>query len=66
MQAGFIGFGLLVNLGFVQKFIAAQRVFLPDVLLMLWLSENEILPMSKGIIQRGLYLVSFIWLALSS
>lgn len=36
MQAGFIGFGLLLNLGFAQKFIAAQKVSYPDLLIMLY------------------------------
>jgi hypothetical membrane protein len=137
MQAGFIGFGLLLNLGFVQKFIAAQKVSYPDLLIMLYglaillsgffstapfipgvsysaqesnlhsvfattagiafslgilyrlvtaptpaekwqhalflvlvmgtsllfgLSESEIIPVAKGIVQRLLYLVSFLWL----
>jgi hypothetical protein len=140
MQAGFIGFGLLLNLGFAQKFIAAQKVSYPDLLIMLYglailfsgifstapfiqgvsysvqesnlhsffattagisfslgifyrlvtaptpsekwlhtiflvlvmgtsllfgLSENGLLPVAKGIVQRSLYLVSFIWLFLS-
>ena len=140
MQAGFIGFGLLLNLGFIQKFIAAQKVFYPDLLIMLYglaillsgffsaepfikrlsysvqesnlhsffatlagisfslgifyrlvmastpgerwlhalflvlvmgtsllfgLSENETLPLAKGLVQRSLYLVSFLWLFLS-
>jgi hypothetical membrane protein len=140
MQAGFIGFGLLLNLGFVQKFIAAQKISYPDLLIMLYglaillsgffstepfikglsysvqesnlhslfatvagiafslgifyrlvtaptpgekwmhgifllvvigtsllfgLSENGLLPVAKGIVQRSLYLVSFIWLLLS-
>ncbi len=139
MQAGFIGFGLLLNIGFVQKFIAAQKISYPDLLIMLYglaillsgffstepfikgvsysvqqsnlhslfaqiagfaftigifyrlvtaptsgekwlhaifflmvmgtsllfgLSENGILPIVKGVIQRSLYLVSFIWLFL--
>lgn len=140
MQAGFIGFGLLLNVGFIQKFIAAQKVSYPDLFIMLYgfaillsgffstepfiagvkysaqesnlhsmfatiagisfsigifyrmviatspaerwehaiffmlvigssllfgLSENNILPIGKGIIQRTLYLVSFIWLFIS-
>jgi hypothetical membrane protein len=140
MQAGFIGFGLLLNFGCAQKFITAQRVFYPDLLIMLYgltillsgffstepfiqgvsysvresnlhslfataagisfslgilyrlvtaptlgekwlhaaflvlvigtsflfgLSENGVLPVAKGIVQRSLYLVSFIWLFLS-
>jgi len=140
MQAGFIGFGLLLNFGFVQKFIAAQKVSYPDLLIMLYglailfsgifstapfikgvsysvqasnlhsffattagisfslgifyrlvtaptsaekwqhaiflvlvmgtsllfgLSENETLPLAKGLVQRSLYLVSFLWLFLS-
>jgi hypothetical membrane protein len=137
MQAGFIGFGLLLNLGFIQKFVAAQKVSYPDLLIMLYglaillsgffstepfikgvsfsvqesnlhslfamlagisfslgifyrlvmaptpaekwlhaiflalvigtsllfgLSENGILPLAKGVVQRSLYLVSFIWI----
>lgn len=140
MQAGFIGFGLLLNLGFMQKFIAAQKISYPDLLIMLYglaillsgffstepfinglsysvpesnlhslfatvagiafslgifyrlmiaaipgekwlhgiflllvmgasllfgLSESGTLPLAKGIVQRSLYLVSFIWLFLS-
>jgi hypothetical membrane protein len=140
MQAGFIGFGLLLNIGFIQKFFAAQKVFYPDLLIMLYglaillsgffstepfikglsyslqesrlhslfatvagisfslgilwrlftaptpgekvlhviflvlvmgtsfmfgLSENGVLPVAKGIVQRSLYLVSFTWLLLS-
>ncbi len=140
MQAGFIGFGLLLNLGFIQKFIAAQKVSYPDLFIMVYglaillsgffstapfikgvsyslqesnlhslfataagisfsvgilyrlvmaptpgekwlhfifliavmgisflfgLSENGVLPVAKGIVQRSLYLVSFIWLFLS-
>lgn len=140
MQVGFIGFGLLLNVGFIQKFIAAQRVSFPDLLIMLYglailfsgifstapfitgvsfsaqesslhsifataagisfslgilyrlvtaptpgekwlhgvflilvmgtsflfgLSENAILPLAKGLVQRSLYLVSFIWLFIS-
>jgi hypothetical protein len=34
MQAGFIGFGLLLNLAFIQKFTAAGRVSYPDLLIM--------------------------------
>lgn len=137
MQAGFIGFGLLLNLGFIQKFRIAKKVFLADVLIMLYglaillsgffstkpfiagvnysvqesnlhsffaqaagiffslgifcrliivptpkekrahaiflllvmgtslafgLSENGIILLGKGVIQRVLYLVSFVWL----
>jgi hypothetical protein len=140
MQAGFIGFGLLLNLGFLQKFIAARKVSYPDILIMLFglsvlitgffstapfidsvnfsaqesnlhslfatiagicftagiflhlvtastpaqrwldgvflilvigaslafgLSENGTIPLGKGIIQRLLYLVSFLWLFVS-
>ncbi len=36
MQAGFIGFGLLLNLGIVTSFIAAQQVHYPDVWIMLY------------------------------
>lgn len=138
MQAGFIGFGLLLNLGFVQKFRAIKKVFYGDVLVMLYglavllsgvfstapflpgvsysvlesrlhsmfaevagilfslgifasllaaptargkwfhalffllvigaslsfgLSENGLIPLGKGLVQRTLYLVSFVWLA---
>ena len=140
MQAGFIGFGLLLNAGFLLKFLAAQQVSYPDLLIMLYglaillsgffsaepfikgasysvresklhsffatvagvafslgilwrllaattpaeawlhaiflvlvmgtsfmfgLSENKTLPIAKGIVQRSLYLVSFIWLFLA-
>lgn len=140
MQVGFIGFGLLLNLGFLQKFIVAQKIFYSDTLIMLYglavlltgffstapfvdgvkfsaqesnlhslfataagicftvgiflrlviaptsakrwqhgiflllvigaslafgLAENGILLLGKGIIQRSLYLVSFIWLFIS-
>lgn len=36
MQAGFIGFGLLLNIGFITKFIAAKKIFYPDLLIMLY------------------------------
>ena len=36
MQLGFIGFGLLLNCGFVCKFISAKKVFYPDVLIMIY------------------------------
>ena len=36
MQLGFIGFGLLLNIGFVSKFVAAKKIFYPDVLIMLY------------------------------
>ena len=140
MQAGFIGFGVLLNIGFVQKFISAPKISSPDLLIMLYglaillsgffstepfikginfsaqenrlhslfasaagfaftigifyrlvtaptsgekwlhavffllvmgasllfgLSESGILLIAKGIVQRTLYLVSFIWLYLS-
>jgi hypothetical protein len=140
MQAGFIGFGLLLNIGFIQKFIAAHRVSYPALFIMFYglailfsgffstrpfingvsysvresnlhslfatlagisfslgilyrlvtaptpgekwlhaifmvlvmgasflfgLSENGSLPVMKGIVQRTLYLVSFVWLFLS-
>jgi len=140
MQAGFIGFGLLLNLGFVQKFIAARKVIYSDISIMIYglavlvtgffstkpfiagvdfsaqesdlhslfaqiagvffivgilyrlviaptsnekwlhaiflllvigtslafgLSENGIIPLGKGLIQKTMYLVSFIWLILS-
>ncbi|MCP4422231.1 MAG: DUF998 domain-containing protein [Chloroflexi bacterium] len=140
MQAGFIGFGLLLNIGLISKFIATKRLFYPDVLIMLYglavllsgffsaapfleevaysvqednlhslfaqaagvffsvgilayllftsdpqeklihtiflilvigtsiifgLEENGIIHLGRGLIQRILYLVSFIWLLLS-
>ena len=36
MQAGFIGFGVLLNLGFILKFIDARKVSYPDLLIMLY------------------------------
>jgi hypothetical membrane protein len=36
MQAGFIGFGLLLNIGFAQKFIAAGKMIYTDVPVMLY------------------------------
>jgi hypothetical membrane protein len=33
MRAGFIGFGMLLTLGYIQKFTGAQRVALPDLLI---------------------------------
>ena len=36
MQVGFIGFGLLLNIGFVRKSAAAHKLFFPDVLIMLY------------------------------
>ncbi len=140
MQAGFIGFGLLLNIGFVSKFIVAKRIFYPDLLIMLYglavllsgffsaapfldgvaysvqedklhsifaqaaglffsisilayllwtsdpteklihtiflilvigtsmvfgLEENGIIHLGRGVIQRTLYLVSFVWLLMS-
>ena len=140
MQAGFIGFGVLLNLGFVLKFIDARKVSYPDILVMVYglaillsgffstapflegvkyslpesklhslfatvagisftigifyravtaptsaerwmhvlffvlvtgfsmlfgLCENGVIQLGKGLAQRGLYLVSFIWLVLS-
>lgn len=140
MQGGFIGFGVLLNLGFIQKFIVARKVIYADVPLMLYglavlvtgffstmpfiagiaysaqesglhslfaqlaggffilgilyrlvlaptiqekwfhavffilvmgtslgfgLSENGMLALGKGIIQKTMYAVSFIWLLLS-
>ncbi|MCP4937373.1 MAG: DUF998 domain-containing protein [bacterium] len=140
MQLGFIGFGLLLNGGFVSKFISARTVFYPDVLIMVYgfavlltgvfstepflegvsfsiqeanlhsifaqvagvffsiailaylisspdpksklfhtiflifvigismvfgLAENEIIQLGRGLIQRTLYLVSFVWLLLA-
>ena len=40
MQVGFIGFGLLLNLGFIQKFIAAQKVSYPDLLIVLYVPPS--------------------------
>ncbi|MBL7164313.1 MAG: DUF998 domain-containing protein [Anaerolineales bacterium] len=140
MQLGFIGFGLLLNISFILKFVAAKKVFYPDVLIMLYglavllsgffsaatflegvsyaiqedklhslfaqaagvffsvgilsylivspdpkeklihtifltlvmgtsmvfgLEENGVIHLGKGLIQRTLYLVSFIWLLVS-
>ncbi|MBN2257570.1 MAG: DUF998 domain-containing protein [Anaerolineaceae bacterium] len=140
MQAGFIGFGVLLNLGFIMKFVEAGKVFYPDLLVMVYglailfsgffstapflegvkyslqesklhslfatvagisftigifyrvitaptpterwmhvsflvlvtgfsmlfgLCENGVIELGKGLAQRGLYLVSFIWLVLS-
>ena len=36
MQAGFIGFGLLLNIGVVSKFVAAGRIVYPDIPIMLY------------------------------
>lgn len=36
MQAGFIGFGLLLNLGFIQKFKTAKKIFSADIFIMLY------------------------------
>ena len=36
MQAGFIGFGVLLNLGFILKFIHAGKVSIPDALIMVY------------------------------
>lgn len=36
MQAGFIGFGLLLNIGFLTRFVAAGQVFYPDLFIMLY------------------------------
>ena len=36
MQAGFIGFGMLLNIGIISKFTAAKKVIYPDVLIMLY------------------------------
>jgi hypothetical membrane protein len=36
MQAGFIGFGLLLNLGFLLKFITVRQIIYPDILIMLY------------------------------
>jgi hypothetical membrane protein len=140
MRAGFIGFGVLLNLGFLLKFVEAGKVSYPDLLVMVYglaillsgffstapflegvkysvpesklhslfatmagisftigifyravtaptpaerwihmiffvlvtgfsllfgLCENGVIQLGKGLAQRGLYLVSFIWLVLS-
>lgn len=140
MQAGFIGFGVLLNLGFLQKSIATRKIGYPDIPVMVYglailvtglfstmpfiagagyseqesnlhslfaqiagvffiigilyrliiaptakersfhtaffllvmgtslafgLSENGMITLGKGVIQRTLYLVSFVWLILS-
>ena len=36
MQAGFIGFGLLLNAGFILKFAAAGKIIYPDILIMIY------------------------------
>ena len=36
MQAGFIGFGLLLNAGFILKFAAAGKTIYPDILIMIY------------------------------
>ncbi len=36
MRTGFIGFGLLLNIGILSKFIASKKIFYPDLLLMLY------------------------------
>jgi len=139
MQLGFIGFGTLLNIGLISKFIAAKQIFYPDALIMLYglavlmsgffsaapfiegvaysvqedklhsmfaqaagvffslgilyylivspskeklfhtiflilvigislvfgLEENGVIRLGRGLIQRALYLVSFIWLLTS-
>ena len=140
MQLGFIGFGLLLNIGIISKLIATNEIFYPDVLIMLYglsvllsgffsaapflegvsysikqaklhsifaqaagvffsagilfyllfssdpqekiihtiflilvigtsmafgLEENGVIHLGRGLIQRILYLVSFIWLLIS-
>ncbi|MCP4603329.1 MAG: DUF998 domain-containing protein [Proteobacteria bacterium] len=140
MQLGFIGFGLVLNVGLAGKFVVAKKVFYPDVLIMLYaltvllsgffsakpflegvsysvqedvlhslfaqaagvlfslaivtyliispgpkeklfhmvflvlvmgtslafgLEENDVIHLGRGLIQRTLYLASFIWLLLS-
>jgi len=137
MQAGFVGFGILLSTGLILKFIEAKKINYPDILIILYglailitgfycekpidetvpysatearihslfafsagislslgilwyliasgssserifhivflvlvmgfsmafgLAENEIIGIGKGIVQRSLYLVSFIWL----
>ncbi len=140
MQLGFIGFGLLLNVGLISKSVSAKKIFYPDVLIMLYglavllsgffsaapflegvsysiqedklhslfaqaagvffslgilaylitspdpkeklfhtvflilvmgtsmlfgLEENGVIHIDRGLIQRTLYLVSFIWLLVS-
>ena len=140
MQTGFIGFGLLINLAYLQKFRITHTIPFADVMIMLYglsvlltgffstapflsgvpysaqesslhslfattagicftagillrlmaaptaterwlhavflllviaaslgfgLAENGTLPLGKGILQRALYLVSFVWLLIS-
>lgn len=140
MQAGFIGFGVLLNLGFILKFAEAGRISYPDLLVMIYglaillsgffsaapflegvkysvpasklhslfatvagiaftigifyravtapthaerwmhviffllvsgfsalfgLCENGVIELGKGLAQRSLYMVSFLWLVLS-
>ena len=36
MQAGFIGFGLLLNIGIILAFAAAKKVCYPDILIMVY------------------------------
>ncbi len=36
MQTGFIGFGILLNVGLILKFIELQRINYPDILIMLY------------------------------
>jgi hypothetical membrane protein len=36
MQAGFIGFGILLNIGFITLFISEQQVIIPNLLIMLF------------------------------
>ena len=36
MQLGFIGFGLLLTVGLAGKFVAAKKIFYPDVLIVLY------------------------------
>ena len=36
MQAGFIGFGILLNAGLISKFVETGRINYPDVLIMLY------------------------------
>lgn len=36
MQAGFIGFGILLNMGMISKFIELKKIVLPDILIMLY------------------------------
>lgn len=68
--------GISFSLGIFYRLVTAptpsekwlHTIFLVLVMgtsLLFGLSENGLLPVAKGIVQRSLYLVSFIWLFLS-